>query len=182
MDSEVVQIANQPSGSGPICRRILGELPRWFGLPKRSRTTQLSLIDRPPCRLAWPRRCRDRGVAASHSVCGLDLRHGCPTRVSTMLFHAEHSLANDGVEFLQVKTLSASKWTRATSKREASTSPMGSDRLRSFQTSGDQRESRLANGQACHVGCGCLSGQTGGRGQWLRWVDAISDFVVYRWI
>ncbi len=53
-----------------------------------------------------------------------------------MLVHAEHSLANDGVEFLQVKTLSASKWTRATSKREASTSPMGSDRLRSFQTSG----------------------------------------------
>ena len=32
--TESVQLELRPSASGEVCRRILGELPEWFGIPE----------------------------------------------------------------------------------------------------------------------------------------------------
>lgn len=100
------------SGSGGLCRRLLGELPEWFGIPE----TVDSLVDR-----------AERATAVVAIVDGLEVglltlvRHTefaaeidviavAPDRHRqgigrSMVERAECLLAQDGVEYLQVKTL-----------------------------------------------------------------------------
>jgi hypothetical protein len=73
-----VEIRDQSSGSGELCRTILGALPTWFGIPES---------------------VEDYVAVAERSPTGIG---------GAMLRHTEATLAGAGVEFLQVKTLSAS--------------------------------------------------------------------------
>lgn len=106
----------QPSGSGATCRRILGALPAWFGIAE-SVASYVAEADRSPSVIA-ELEGRDVGLLTitSHSPYSAEVqvmgvlpeyhRHGIGR---AMLRHGEHLLAEQGVEFLQVKTLSASR-------------------------------------------------------------------------
>lgn len=116
MESEAVEIRDQPSGSGPICRRILGALPTWFGVPEAVEE-YATVADRSPAVIASVDH-EDVGILVlrRHSPFAVEVyvmavlpqyhRRGIGHR---LLRCAEHSLAPEGVEFLQVKTLSATK-------------------------------------------------------------------------
>jgi ribosomal protein S18 acetylase RimI-like enzyme len=109
-----LELRDLPGGAGPICRRILDALPHWFGLPA-SVEDYVAAADRNPTVVA-SLAGEDVGVATI--VCHGDVaaevyvmgvapgrhRRGIGR---AMLQHAEAGLARDGVEFLQVKTLSA---------------------------------------------------------------------------
>jgi ribosomal protein S18 acetylase RimI-like enzyme len=116
MASVQVRIRNQSTGSGPICRQVLEALPGWFGIPQsvedyvaasdRLPTVIASIGDNDVGILTWLVRTP---FAAEVYVMGVlpELhRHGIGRQ---MLHHVENSLAMDGVEFLQVKTLSSSR-------------------------------------------------------------------------
>jgi ribosomal protein S18 acetylase RimI-like enzyme len=109
-----VQLRDQPSGSGSVCRRILGTLPTWFGI-QESVEDYASVADRSPTIIA---------SIGGEDVGFLTLVHHSPYASEvyvmailpdfhrheigrTMLRHAEGALSRAGVEFLQVKTLSA---------------------------------------------------------------------------
>jgi GNAT superfamily N-acetyltransferase len=102
------------TGAGPTCRRVLAALPTWFGIPA-SVEDYVAAADSNPTIVAS---CDDAAVGLAtivrHSDYAAEVyvmgvlpkfhRHGVGR---AMLEHAEAALAADGVEFLQVKTLSA---------------------------------------------------------------------------
>jgi ribosomal protein S18 acetylase RimI-like enzyme len=102
-------------GAGPIARRILTSLPAWFGIPDAVED-YVELADRTPSFVA--RSDEDEAVgfltlvrhgphAAEVAVMGVlpeYHRHGIGRR---LIEAAESSLRVAGVEYLQVKTLSA---------------------------------------------------------------------------
>ena len=103
------------TGAGPVCRDILAALPTWFGIPA-SVEDYVAAADRNPTVVGS---CGDTDVglatvlrhseyAAEVYVMGVlpEYHHRGVGRA--MLGHAEAALAADGIEFLQVKTLSAS--------------------------------------------------------------------------
>jgi GNAT superfamily N-acetyltransferase len=109
-----VQLRDQATGSGPICREILATLPTWFGIDEANED-YVSAADRWPTIIAS---VEDNDVGlltvAHHSPYAAEVhlmavrpehhRHGIGR---LMLRHLESSLAEAGVEYLQVKTLSA---------------------------------------------------------------------------
>lgn len=116
MASINVRLRDQIAGSGPACRQILDALPAWFGIPE-SLEDYVSASDRFPTAIASVEG-KDVGIltwlvrtpfAAEVYVMGVlpELhRRGIGRQ---LLDHVENSLAIDGVEFLQVKTLSSSR-------------------------------------------------------------------------
>lgn len=109
-----VQLRDQPIGSGSVCRTILGTLPTWFGI-QESVEDYVSVADRSTTIIASLDR-EDLGflTLVHHSPYASEVyamailpdhhRRGSGRR---MLEHAEEILSRAGVEFLQVKTLSA---------------------------------------------------------------------------
>ena len=116
MTSVHLQLRDQPTGSGPICRRVLEALPSWFGIlesvenyvdaAERFPTTVASIDGDDVGILTW---LVHTPFAAEVHVMGVlpEFHHRGIGR--QMLVHVEDKLASDGVEFLQVKTLSPSK-------------------------------------------------------------------------
>jgi ribosomal protein S18 acetylase RimI-like enzyme len=110
-----VQLREQSTGSGPVCRAILGALPQWFGIPA-SVENYVAMADRSPTVIA-SRQSEDVGILTvvrhgPHSaeiavMAVMPALHGQGIG-GALLGSVEASLAGDGVEFLQVKTLSAS--------------------------------------------------------------------------
>jgi GNAT superfamily N-acetyltransferase len=108
-----VELRDRASGSGPTCRRILDALPDWFGIPEAVEM-YIEFADRSPTVIASIAGV-DVGLLTMehHSPYSAEVyliavlpehhRHGIG---AAMLQHAEHALADAGVEFLQVKTLS----------------------------------------------------------------------------
>ena len=111
-----VQLRDQPIGSGSICRTILGNLPTWFGV-QESVEDYVVVADRSPTVIA---------SLDGEDIGFLTLIHHSPYASEVyvmailpdyhrrgigrkMLNHVEGSLALAGVEFLQVKTLSAKR-------------------------------------------------------------------------
>jgi GNAT superfamily N-acetyltransferase len=106
-------LRDQATGAGPACRRILAALPTWFGIPA-SVEDYVAVADRTPTVVAS---LDDSDVGLStivrHSEYAAEVyvmgvlpefhRHGIG---QAMLRHAEGVLATEGIEFLQVKTLS----------------------------------------------------------------------------
>jgi GNAT superfamily N-acetyltransferase len=101
-------------GAGPTCRRVLAALPTWFGIPA-SVEDYVAAADRNPTVVAS---CDETDVglativrygdyAAEVYVMGVLPQFHRRGVGRAMLEHAEAALAADGVEFLQVKTLSA---------------------------------------------------------------------------
>lgn len=106
-------LRDQPNGAGPTTRDILDTLPTWFGIPA-SVDDYVAVADRTPTVVA-SLGTTDVGIATivrhnEHSaevyVMGVLPEHHRHGIGRAMLGHAEEALARDGVEFLQVKTLS----------------------------------------------------------------------------
>ena len=101
------------SGAGPICRRILAALPTWFGIPA-SVDDYVAVADRSPTVVAAlgdtevgvTTVVRHSDFAAEVYVMGVLPEHHRRGVGGAMLRHAESALAAEGIEFLQVKTLS----------------------------------------------------------------------------
>jgi ribosomal protein S18 acetylase RimI-like enzyme len=106
-------LRDQPTGAGPTCRRILATLPTWFGIPE-SVEDYVAAADRAPTVVAsledgdvgLTTIVRHSDFAAEVYVMGVLPEHHRRGVGRAMLRHAEAVLAADGVEFLQVKTLS----------------------------------------------------------------------------
>lgn len=114
MEPSEVTLREQPSGSGPVCRQVLAALPRWFGIEESVRH-YIEVADRNPTVVA-SLRGQDIGMltvvrhgprAAEVYVMAVLPQYHRRGIGRQMLAQAERSLAADGVEFLQVKTLSA---------------------------------------------------------------------------
>lgn len=114
-DAEL-RIRDQLVGAGETCRRILKALPTWFGIPASvddyvataecSPTVVASLGDEDVGLLTL---VRQSPYAAEVYVMAVLPQHHRQGIGRALLGHAEDILAADGVEFLQVKTLSPSK-------------------------------------------------------------------------
>ena len=112
---EDLLLRDEPSGAGPTCRRILAALPTWFGIPE-SVDDYVAVADRTPTIVATlGGTAVDVGMATilRHSeysaeiyVMGVLPEYHRMGIGRALLRRAEESLARDGVEFLQVKTLS----------------------------------------------------------------------------
>jgi GNAT superfamily N-acetyltransferase len=111
-----VHLRDQPTGSGPTCRLILGTLPQWFGI-EQAVDRYVAVADRSPTVVASVGE-RDVGfltvVRHSPSTAEIYVMGVVPERHRRgvgreLLAHAERWLAADGVEYLQVKTLSPSR-------------------------------------------------------------------------
>ena len=114
MKTAEVELRDQAMGSGPTCRRILDALPDWFGIPEAV-DDYVAGADTSPSVIASIDGV-DVGIltVAHHSAYAAEVhlmavlpehhRHGVGT---AMLRHVEGALSAAGVEFLQVKTLSA---------------------------------------------------------------------------
>ena len=109
-----MRLRDLSNGSGPICRRILGALPTWFGIPDAVED-YVAVADRTPTIVA-SFDGEDVGILTvlAHSrysaeiyVMGVVPELPPQGIGRSMVEHAEDSLARAGVEFLQVKTLSA---------------------------------------------------------------------------
>lgn len=114
MTEAAVRLRDQSEGSGPTCRRILGALPTWFGIPQ-SVEDYVAVADRTPTVVA-SLKGDDVGFltvlchnpfSAEIYVMGVLPEHHRQGIGRGMVKHAEAALALDGVEFLQVKTLGA---------------------------------------------------------------------------
>jgi ribosomal protein S18 acetylase RimI-like enzyme len=107
-------LRDQATGSGATCRRILGALPTWFGIPA-SVDDYVAVADRSPTVVAsledtdvgLATIVRHGDHAAEVYVMGVLPEQHRRGVGGAMLRHAERGLAADGIEFLQVKTLSA---------------------------------------------------------------------------
>jgi GNAT superfamily N-acetyltransferase len=116
MASALVQLRDQATGSGPVCRRVLEANPAWFGIPEsvedyvaaahRFPTAVASIDDDDVGILTW---LVHTPFAAEVYVMGVLPKFQHQGIGRQLLVHVEGKLANDGVEFLQVKTLSPSK-------------------------------------------------------------------------
>jgi ribosomal protein S18 acetylase RimI-like enzyme len=113
-DALDLELTTRSSGSGAVCREILLTLPRWFGVPE-SNDDYVAHCERTPTLLALlggrtvglaniVRHSRHSAEVHLMAVVPEHHRSGIGRR---MLKHAEAELAADGVEFLQVKTLSS---------------------------------------------------------------------------
>jgi len=111
-----VQLREQPTGSGPVCRQILAALPGWFGIPG-SVESYVAMADRSPTVIA-SHHGEDVGILTvvlhgpySAEIYVMAVMPGLHRQGigGAMLRYVEASLARVGVEFLQVKTLSASR-------------------------------------------------------------------------
>ena len=101
-------------GGGATCALLLGQLPTWFGIAEANEA-YIAAADANPCVIAAVDDV-DVGITTvtHHSPYAAEVhlmavapahhRHGIGT---AMLRHLESRLADAGVEFLQVKTLSA---------------------------------------------------------------------------
>jgi GNAT superfamily N-acetyltransferase len=110
-----IELRDQSAESGPTCRRILAALPTWFGIPEAV-DDYVATADRTPSVIASVAGV-DVGIltvvrhnpyaAEVHLIAVMpeEHRHGIG---AAMLRHVEATLSSDGVEFLQVKTLSES--------------------------------------------------------------------------
>jgi len=110
------QIRMQDDGSGEICRRILSELPTWFGVPESVEDYVAKADEHPTVVVAL--QGEDVGIltlvlhtpyAAEVYVMGVlpeHHRHGIGRQ---MLEFAETWLRGRDIEYLQVKTLSPRK-------------------------------------------------------------------------
>lgn len=109
-----VHLRDQPSGSGSICRTILGTLPAWFGI-QDSIEDYVSVADRSPTVIAsidgedvgFLTLVHHTPYASEVYVMAIMPNHHRRGIGRSMLTHAEDMLSRAGVEFLQVKTLSA---------------------------------------------------------------------------
>jgi GNAT superfamily N-acetyltransferase len=111
-----LRIRTLARGAGATCRRIVGFLPTWFGIPA-SVEDYVATADRSPTLIASLGH-EDVGLLTivRHSPYSAEVyvmavlpefhRRGIGR---ALLSHAEAMLAVDGVEFLQVKTLAASR-------------------------------------------------------------------------
>jgi ribosomal protein S18 acetylase RimI-like enzyme len=107
-------LRDQATGAGPTCRRVLAALPTWFGIPA-SVEDYVAAADRNPTVVASCDEAevglativRHSDYAAEVYVMGVLPAFHRRGIGAAMLRHAERTLAADGVEFLQVKTLSA---------------------------------------------------------------------------
>ena len=113
MTAPDVELRDQVTGSGPTCRRILDALPTWFGIPEAV-DGYVAVADRTPSVIASVDG-GDVGIATvvRHSPDAAEIHlmavlpeHHRRGIGRAMLGHVEAGLARDGVEFLQVKTLS----------------------------------------------------------------------------
>lgn len=114
--NEEIRLREQPAGSGDICRTILDSLPAWFGIPAavedftavadRSPTVIASLGERDVGLLSLVRHSPYAAEIYVMAVLPEFHRRGIGR---ALIAHAEHVLAADGVEFLQVKTLGPSR-------------------------------------------------------------------------
>ena len=104
----------QMEGSGEVCRQVLAALPTWFGIPE-SVDDYIAVAEANPTVVASVDG-RDAGLltlvlhneySAEIYVMGVRAEHHRRGIGRTMLGAAESWLAGRGVEFLQVKTLSA---------------------------------------------------------------------------
>jgi GNAT superfamily N-acetyltransferase len=111
-----VQIRDVLSDSGPICERILATLPSWFGIPEAVHGF-VATANRAPAVVASV-----DGEDVGILVLVVHGRYAAEIEVMAvmpelhrrgiggmMLAHAEAALARAHIEFLQVKTLSASR-------------------------------------------------------------------------
>ncbi|MHB8339635.1 MAG: GNAT family N-acetyltransferase [Mycobacteriales bacterium] len=110
------QIRDQPTGAGQVCRTILRALPGWFGIEGAVKN-YVAVADRSPTVIASLDGA-DVGVltVVQHSPYAAEVylmavlpehhRRGIGRK---MLRHVEIALAHSGAEFLQVKTLSATR-------------------------------------------------------------------------
>ncbi len=111
-----LQLRVQASGSGSTCRRILAALPTWFGIAE-SVDDYVAVADRSPTIIAsidgedvgLLTVVRHGQFAAEVYVMAVLPEHHRRGIGRRMLEHLEESLAGDGVEFLQVKTLSTAR-------------------------------------------------------------------------
>ena len=113
MTQSDLQLRDQSSGSGPVCRAILDALPTWFGIPE-SVEDYVAVADRSPTVIA-SLGGRDVGLLTllSHTPHSAEIyvmavvpEHHRRGIGGAMLRHTEAALARAGVVFLQVKTRS----------------------------------------------------------------------------
>lgn len=100
-------------GVGDVCRSVLGELPQWFGIPEANADYVDHADDDPGVVAAVDGEAIGVTTIVRHSEHSAEVylmavrptwhRRGVG---AAMLAAAERQLAGDGVEFLQVKTLS----------------------------------------------------------------------------
>lgn len=113
MAADRIVLRDQPAGSGAICRKILDALPEWFGIPEAN-DDYVAFAETAPSVIAsiddtdvglLTLKLHSPYAAEVHLIAVLPQHHrGGIGRM--MLQHVERRLANSGVEFLQVKTLS----------------------------------------------------------------------------
>ena len=108
-----VELRDQPTGSGAICRVILDALPEWFGIPEAN-DDYVAFAETAPSVIAsidgqdvglLTLHLHSPYAAEIHLIAVMPEHHRSGIG-RTMLHHAERRLASSGVEFLQVKTLS----------------------------------------------------------------------------
>ena len=112
-DRHPLRLRDEPSGAGPVTRHILAALPTWFGIPE-SVDDYVAMADRTPTVIASlggtdvgvATIVRHSEFAAEVSVMGVLPAYHRQGIGRALLQHAEETLSRDGVEFLQVKTLS----------------------------------------------------------------------------
>lgn len=111
---DALELRHRSDGSGPVCRHILTTLPAWFGIAA-SVDDYVSVADRWPTVIAT-HDGRDVGFAtcvthspyaAEVSVMGVVPEFHRQGIGRALLGLVEDTLADAGVEFLQVKTRSA---------------------------------------------------------------------------
>jgi ribosomal protein S18 acetylase RimI-like enzyme len=114
MTAAGLQLQLRETGGGAVCRDILATLPTWFGLPD-SVAGYVALAERTPTLVAglggedagFVTVVRHGPQSAEVAVMGVRPDHHRHGIGRALLQRAESDLARDGVEFLQVKTLSS---------------------------------------------------------------------------
>jgi GNAT superfamily N-acetyltransferase len=109
------ELRDQSSGSGATCREILATIPTWFGIEEANENYIARAEQQPAIIASFDGREVGILVLEHHSPYASEVylmavraehhRHGVGR---ALLQRAEAQLARAGVEFLQVKTLSAS--------------------------------------------------------------------------
>jgi GNAT superfamily N-acetyltransferase len=165
MTEAAVRLRDQPSGSGPTCRRILRALPTWFGIPQ-SVEDYVDFADRTPTTVAsiggenvgFLTVLRHNPYSAEIYVMGVLPEHHRHGIGRSMVKHAEDSLARDGVEFLQVKTLSSVNPDAGYQKTRAFYLACGFRPLQEFGELWGPRTTGVADGEGGRSGPGVRCG------------------------
>jgi GNAT superfamily N-acetyltransferase len=141
MAEALVRLQDHQRGCGQVCRQILGTLPTWFGIPQ-SVEEYVAIADQTPTIVAsldgqdvgFLTVLRHSPYSAEIYVMGVLPEHHHQGIGRRMVEHAEDSLARDGVEFLQVKTLSAANPDEGYQKTRAFYLACGFRPLQEFST------------------------------------------------